>query len=69
MRDNNGISCCVYCNEPFKEGDSLQAFLRCPEDPDGSWAEPVVVDKEYQARSDKVRDKIRRKHYECNEHS
>ena len=69
MRDTNGLSCCVYCTKPFKEGDLLQTFLRCPEEPNGSWTDPAEVDKDYQTRSVKVMDKISRKHFECNEPS
>jgi len=66
MGDTNWLSYCICCAKPFKEGELLQAFLRCPEDPNGSWTAPVEVDKDYQARSVKCMDKILRKHYECN---
>lgn len=64
------ISCCVVCGEAFKEGDKLQAFLRCPEDPLGSWTKPYLVDKDYQKRSEENKakgnvDRVRRKHKDC----
>jgi len=60
------MSSCIVCGKKFKEGDYLQAFLRCPEDPNGSWTEPVLVDSEYQTRANAICDKIKRKHKECN---
>ena len=59
------ISKCIVCDEPFKEGDYLQAFLRCPEDPEGSWTLPALVDKEYQTRAKINIDKIKRNHKDC----
>ncbi|MCK5613715.1 hypothetical protein KAR91_68255 [Candidatus Pacearchaeota archaeon] len=56
---------CIVCNKAFKEGDMLQAFLRCPEDPDGSWTAPIGVDRGYQERSERNNDTIRRKHLAC----
>jgi hypothetical protein len=56
---------CVICNKEFVEGDLLQAFLRNPEDPAGSWTKPVEVDSEYQIRHARNQDKIQRKHHSC----
>ena len=65
LKESDNISRCCICNKPFKTGEYLQAFLRCPEDPKGSWTDPAMVDAEYQQRSQKVIDKIKRKHVEC----
>jgi len=59
------LSFCIVCGQPFKEGDMLQAFLRCPDDLNGSWTLPALVDKEYQKRSAINKDNIRRKHSNC----
>ena len=56
------MSACVVCNKKFREGDLMQAFLACPEDPNGSWALIVTVDADYQNRAS---DKIKRKHKDC----
>ncbi len=61
------MSKCIYCKDEFKEGDMLQAFLRSPDDTQGSWTNPVEVDKDYQKRSKINNDKIKRKHIHCNE--
>ena len=53
---------CVLCGEEFKEGDMLEAFLRSPDDPKGSWTTPVYVDAEFQARVESNKDKIMRRH-------
>ncbi len=56
---------CIVCREAFKEGDKVQAFLRCPDDPEGSWTRPIGVDAGFQARSKIVNDNIKRKHGSC----
>ena len=63
---------CMVCRKPFKTGDLLQAFLRCPEEPQGSWTDPAVVDSEYQERAAKHKaagsgDNAKRKHFNCKE--
>jgi hypothetical protein len=40
----------VNCDKPFVEGDYMQAFLRSPDDPTGSWSKPSKVDAGFQAR-------------------
>lgn len=59
------MSHCVVCNEPFEEGDLLQAFLACPDDPKGSWTKLVTVDSEFQNRHAANKDKVKRKHGRC----
>lgn len=56
---------CVECGREFKPGEYLQAFLRSPEDPKGSWTEGVRVDEGYQERSLVNQDTIRRRHVSC----
>lgn len=51
---------CYVCRELLMIGEHIQAFLRCPEDPNGSWTEPVEL---YCHLSGK--DGIRRKHHAC----
>ena len=58
-------STCLLCNKPFVVGDSLQAFLRSPDNSEGSWSEPVIVDSGFQARVLENRDKVPRKHTTC----
>ena len=58
-------SSCILCDIPFVSGDMLQAFLRCPEEPGGSWTLPVRIDSEYQDRHCVNNDKIKRKHAHC----
>ena len=41
---------CMFCEQPFKPGDKLQAFLRSPDDPIGSWTDSVTVDEGFQKR-------------------
>lgn len=62
------MSKCIVCKKLFVEGDMLQAFLRCPEDYDGSWTKPIKVDIGYQERSTRNNDKIKRKHLDCKSH-
>jgi len=59
------MSKCIVCKKVFIEGELLQAFLRCPEDPNGSWTAPIKVDNGYQERSERNNDTIRRKHLDC----
>lgn len=61
----NPTSFCIVCDKPFQQGDFLQAFLRCPEEPLGSWTTPALVDKLYQTRAAKNKDNIKRKHRDC----
>lgn len=56
---------CIVCRIAFIEGDELQAFLKCPEDPSGSWTTPILVDANYQKRSQVNNDSIKRKHLSC----
>lgn len=56
---------CVVCKKPFRTGDTLQAFLRCPDDPNGSWTTTVVVDEDFQKRFLSEGDLIQRKHSKC----
>lgn len=56
---------CVVCGVPFAAGDSLQAFLRNPERPEGSWTASVVVDPAFQNRCEVNKDNVRRRHTEC----
>lgn len=56
---------CIVCNQPFKPGDRLQAFLRCPEEPDGSWTNAVEVDSGFQDRVKQVGGAVKRKHEGC----
>lgn len=64
------VSRCVTCKEAFKEGDMIQAFLKCNADSEGSWTTPVEVDAMYQKRH-AVNEgvdgstKIKRKHEHC----
>jgi hypothetical protein len=58
-------SCCVKCGDPFKPGDTLQAFLRSPEDKKGSWTRPISVDAEFQARHRRNNDEVTRAHVQC----
>jgi len=60
------MSKCIVCNQDFKVGDYLQAFLRCPDDPKGSWTKPALVNENYQKRSLLNKDSIKRKHINCN---
>lgn len=57
---------CSGCGNYFKEGDLLQVFLKSPDMPNGSWLkEPVVVDAEFQMRSFRNNDKLKRYHPRC----
>lgn len=60
---------CTVCNIAFKEGDQMQAFLRCPDDPEGNWTTPVDVDASFQKRAAESNLKpeleCRRKHSHC----
>ncbi len=58
-------SCCVKCGDPFEPGDTLQAFLRSPEDKKGSWTRPISVDAEFQARHRGNNDEVTRAHVQC----
>lgn len=59
------MSKCIVCNKEFEEGDEVQAFLRCPEDTDGSWTESIIVDSTFNARVAMNSDRIKRKHFDC----
>jgi len=59
------MSSCIVCGKAFKAGDHLQAFLRSPDDPRGSWAKAVLVDKGYQSRVKIINDRVKRRHVEC----
>ena len=61
------MSRCIVCHREFKEGEYLQAFLRCTEDPSGSWTDSFRVDADYQNRAQCNNDKIKRKHETCKE--
>jgi len=50
---------CAVCGKEFKECDQLQAFLRCPEYPKGSWTWPVTVDAKFQERFERNSDNIK----------
>ena len=65
MPKMNRWSKCIVCGSPFKKDDKLQAFLRCPDNPDGSWTTPVVVDSGFQSRFVAMNDSIKRKHEGC----
>lgn len=57
---------CSVCGVPFKEGGTFQAFLRSPEDEEGSWTKPVYVDAEFQNRHRRNGySEITRVHTEC----
>lgn len=56
---------CMVCKRVLKTGERMQAFLRCPNDPSGSWTKPVVVDPGFQERHMGNRDGIKRKHAGC----
>lgn len=49
---------CIVCHCPFKEGDLIQAFLRC-------WTKSALVDAEYQQRAARNKDGVKRKHEQC----
>lgn len=68
VHDRMALSRCIVCNIPFKKGDTLQAFIGCPEDINGSWTKSVIVDEDYQKRSSLNQDKIKRKHATCMSH-
>lgn len=59
---------CTICKKAFKEGDMLHAFLRCPDDPAGSWTRPIRVDANFQQRCAMNKDGITRKHVDCGNH-
>lgn len=56
---------CVICGKPFSAGDELQGFLCSPDDPQGSWTTPVIVDAGFQERVKANNDNIQRKHSWC----
>lgn len=56
------IKCCV-CGREFKPGEYMQGFLRSPDDPEGSWSEPVEIDEGFQDRVARANCKIKRRHY------
>jgi len=58
------LSKCVVCGKAFKSGDWLQAFLRSPDDENGSWTDAVQVDDLFQERIKFNGGKIKRRHYE-----
>lgn len=61
-----GVAICAVCECELKAGESMQAFLRCPEDPKGSWTKAVVVDADFKNR---IREHgiggMKRKHETC----
>lgn len=59
------VAACIVCGKPFEVGDTISAFLRCPEDPRGSWTGPYPVDAGFQERHARNADKIKRRHGEC----
>lgn len=50
---------CIVCDQAFKPGEHLQAFVW------GNWSRPAEVDTGYQKRSTMNNDKINRKHEFC----
>lgn len=58
----NELIVCIVCGKPFKSGDFLQAFLRSPDDPVGSWGPVVEAGDQFQTRAAINCDKVRRRH-------
>ncbi len=62
---NNIKAKCINCNKEFKENDTIQCFLRSPDDEKGSWGVAVRVDAMFQTRIAKNGDKLKRRHTVC----
>lgn len=58
---------CIICKKTFKPGDEIQAFLRSPDDPVGGWTKPIILDSKFQERHQRNQDKVKRKHFNCNQ--
>lgn len=56
---------CINCGFPFKEGDKLQAFLCSPNNPEGSWTKPVIIDADFQTRVKQNQSNVKRRHVDC----
>lgn len=57
---------CIVCGEEFKTGEYIQAFLRSPDDEAGSFTTPIAVANGFKERIIRNKDKIKRKHLDCN---
>lgn len=60
-----GDAKCCDCGCPFLLGELMQAFLRSPDDEEGSWTESVVVDANFQNRTAGNRHEMKRRHQDC----
>lgn len=56
---------CIVCGDEFNVGDYIQAFLRSPDDPSGSFCAPVIVDPKFHDRIIENKDTVKRKHLNC----
>lgn len=61
------MSRCIICGREFVVGDEMQAFIRCIEEPEGSWSSTYVIDDGYQESASSNNDKIKRRHALCAE--